>query len=88
MTQALTKPIDFDDFIEWVPENSEVRYELHNGEIIEMPKPNGKHSNVTGFLVEELILTIIQMGKRGLWTIPRELFVKPANNCQISRKRN
>jgi Uma2 family endonuclease len=79
MTQALTKPVSFDEFIQWLPERSEVRYELHDGVIIEMPKPTGKHSNVTGFLIEELILSIIQMGKRGIWTIPRESIIKPTS---------
>jgi Uma2 family endonuclease len=77
MTQALTKQITFNEFIEWLPENSEVRYELYDGVIVEMPKPTGKHSNVTGFLIEELVLSIIQIGKRGIWTIPRESIVKP-----------
>lgn len=78
MTQAKTLQVTFDEFIEWLPENSEVRYELHDGVIVEMPKPTGKHSIVTGFLIEELVLTIIQMSKRGIWTIPRESIVKPA----------
>lgn len=51
----------------------------YDGIIVEMPKLTGKHSNVTGFLIEELILTIIQMGKRGIWTIPRESIVKSSN---------
>lgn len=79
MAQALTKPVSFEEFIQWLPESSEVRYELHDGVIIEMPKPTGKHSNVTGFLIEELILSIIQMGKRGIWTIPRESMIKPTS---------
>jgi Uma2 family endonuclease len=78
MVQALTEPVTFDDFIEWYPDTG-VRYELHDGIIVEIPKPTGKHSNVTGFLIEELVLTIIQMGKRGIWTIPRESIVKPSN---------
>lgn len=44
-----------------------------------MPKPTGKHSLVTGFLIEELILAIIKQGKRGMWTIPREAIVKSRN---------
>ncbi len=51
MSQALTKPITFDEFIEWYPEDSQVRYELHNGVILEMAKPRGKHSRVTGFTI-------------------------------------
>ncbi|NEP01114.1 MAG: Uma2 family endonuclease [Symploca sp. SIO2E9] len=78
MVQSLAKPITFEEFIAWYP-NTGGRYELHDGIIIEMPKPTGKHSHVTGFLIEELILTVIQMGKRGIWTIPRESIVKSSN---------
>ncbi|MEH2065419.1 MAG: Uma2 family endonuclease [Nostoc sp.] len=79
MTQVKTLQVTFDKFIEWLPENSLSSYELHDGVIVEMPKPTGKHSIVTGFLIEELVLTIIQMSKRGIWTIPRESIVKPTN---------
>ncbi len=64
MAQALTKPVTFEDFIKWYPDTGG-RYELHDGVIVEMPKPTGKHSNVTGFPMEELVLTIIQM-ERGI----------------------
>ncbi len=79
MTQAQTEPklYTFDEFIEWYPENSEVRYELHDGVIVEMPKPKGKHSKLTGFLILELGITIREMGNRGNWFIPRESIVKP-----------
>ncbi|RCJ28552.1 hypothetical protein A6770_23415 [Nostoc minutum NIES-26] len=43
MTQALPKIVTFDEFIAWYPENSGIRYELHNGEIVEMSQPTGKH---------------------------------------------
>lgn len=78
MVQALTKPVTFEEFIAWYPDTGK-RYELHDGIILEMPKPTGTHSNVTGFLIEELILTIVQMGKRGSWTIPRESIVKSSS---------
>ncbi len=78
MVQAFTKSVTFEEFIEWYPDAGG-HYELHDGVIVEMPKPTGKHSNVTGFLMEELVLTIIQMGQRGIWTIPRESIVKPGN---------
>ena len=42
-TQAELKLFTFDEFIEWYPENLQVRYELHNGVIVEMPKPTGTH---------------------------------------------
>ncbi len=78
MTQTLAKIITFDEFsTQYI--NRGGRYELHDGIVIEMPKPKGQHSIVTGFLIEELILTIIEMGKRGRWTIPRESIVKSSN---------
>lgn len=75
--QAEAKLYSFDEFISWYPEHSEVRYELHEGVIIEMPKTKGKHSNLTGSLIEQLLIIIRQMGKGGIWTIPRESIVKP-----------
>ena len=82
MTQTQTEPkiYTFDEFMEWYPENSVVRYELHDGVIVEMPKPRGKHSKLTGFLIEELLITIREVGKRGIWTIPRESIVKPGRD--------
>lgn len=79
MSQAKTEPklYSFDEFVSWYPEDSEVRYELHDGVIIEMPKPRGKHSTLTGYLIEQLLIVIRQMGKGGIWTIPRESIVKP-----------
>ncbi len=76
-TQSELKLYTFDEFIEWYPENSEFRYELHDGVIVEMPKPRGEHSDLAGFLIEELLITIRDMDKRGVWTIPKESIVKP-----------
>jgi len=56
--QTESKLYTFDEFIEWYPENSEIRYELHDGVIVEMPRPKGKHSKLTGFLILELGITI------------------------------
>ncbi len=36
MTQAIPKLITFEEFVDWLPENRRVRYELHKGEIVEM----------------------------------------------------
>ncbi len=82
MTQAQTqdaqpKLYTFDEFIEWYPENSEVRYELYDGVIVEVPKPKGKHSKLTGFLIFELGIAIREMGNRGIWFIPRESIIRP-----------
>lgn len=79
MTTIQTEPklYTFDEFIEWYPQNSEFRYELHDGVIIEMPKPRGKHSNLTGSLGGRLLSIIDKIGKTDIWTIPRESIVKP-----------
>lgn len=61
MIQAIPKLVTFDEFIDWYPENSVHHYELHNGVIVEMPKPTGKHSDVGGFLGGELFLLIRQL---------------------------
>ena len=50
MTQALPKLVNFEEFVEWLPENSAVRYELHHGYIVEMAQPIGEHEEVKGFL--------------------------------------
>jgi Uma2 family endonuclease len=78
-TQAQTEPkiYTFDEFIEWYPESSELRYELYDGVIVEMPKPRGKHSKLTGSLVGKLLTTISEIGKTDIWFIPRESIVKP-----------
>lgn len=75
--QAESQLYSFDEFISWYPENSEIWYELHDGVIIEMPKPKGKHSNLTGSLIEQLLIIIREMNFGGIWTIPRESIVKP-----------
>ena len=52
MIQTATKPLTFEEFAEWKPENA--RYELHNGEIVEMSQPLGEHEEVISFLGSEL----------------------------------
>ncbi len=76
MIQALPKQITFDEFIAWYPENSEKRYELHNGTIIEMPKPTGKHSEIAGFISGEFFLEIRRFQLP--YFIPKECVIKPA----------
>jgi Uma2 family endonuclease len=76
--QALPKPVNLDDFAAWYPENSEFRYELRAGVIVEMPKPRGKHSEVAGFIHDELALEIRRLQLD--YCIPRECFVKRSND--------
>ncbi len=76
MTQALPKIVTFNEFITWYPENSAgVRYELHNGEIIEMSQPTGKHERIKGFSAAELTLEFRRLNLP--YFIPNQAIVKP-----------
>lgn len=66
--------ITFEDFLVWYPEESEIRYELHQGVIVAMPKPKGKHSEIADFLMGELNFEIRQLNLP--YIIPRECIVK------------
>ncbi|GAB1545097.1 hypothetical protein NUACC21_77730 [Scytonema sp. NUACC21] len=77
MTQALTKIVTFDEFISWYPENYGVRYELHNGEIVEMSQPTGKHEKVKGFLIRKLSVEFDRLNLP--YFIPNQAIVKPPN---------
>lgn len=74
MIQVLQTSITFDEFIAWYPENSGTRYELHDGVIVEMPKPRGKHSRVSGDLAFDLGSAIRQA--KLPYFIPKECVVK------------
>ncbi|PSB16955.1 hypothetical protein C7B76_10805 [filamentous cyanobacterium CCP2] len=71
-------PISFDEFIDWYPENSENRYELKRGVVLEMPKPRGKHSRLAGDLAFELGTAIRQANQP--YFIPKECVIKIAND--------
>ncbi len=65
---------DFDQFIDWYPEESEQKYELHDGMIVTMPKPKGKHSQIAGFLMNELGFETKKLGLP--YFLPKESIVK------------
>lgn len=69
-----SQTLTFNNFMAWYPEKSEIRYELHQGTIVAMPKPKGKHSEIVGFLVGELSFEIKRLGLPYL--IPRECIMK------------
>lgn len=77
MVQALTKPVTFEKFINWYP-NTGVRYELHDGVIVEMPPPTGYHEEIVGFLVEELVTEYKRL--KLPYFIPKTAFIKPLEN--------
>jgi Uma2 family endonuclease len=74
MVQALvkTEPVTFDDFAQWKPE--EGLYELHDGVIVEMPQPLGKHEEVKGFLSTELVFEYRRLNFP--YFLPSQAFVK------------
>ena len=73
MTKTLPKTVTFEEFIEWYP-NDGVRYELHNGVIIEMAPPTGDHEKVVGFLARKLTVEFDRLNLP--YTIPKTAFVK------------
>jgi Uma2 family endonuclease len=80
MTQTLSPrtilPVTtFEAFIDWLPENSGVRYELHNGNIMEMPQPAGEHEEAKGFLNVEVAFEIKRLGLS--YVIPSQTLVRP-----------
>jgi Uma2 family endonuclease len=81
MIQTLPELVTFDECSDWYPEKSEHRYELHNGEIIEIPKATGKHSTVAGFTALKAGTEIERLNLP--YFIPKECVIKPM--CEGSR---
>ena len=50
----LPQPVNFEQFIDWYPDDSEYRYELRRGVITQRPKPSGRHSELAGDIVNWL----------------------------------
>ncbi|MCL1470151.1 Uma2 family endonuclease [Argonema antarcticum] len=78
MIQAITQLLTFDEFIAWYPEKAGNHYELHNGVIVEMPKPTGKHSKVAGFGALKLGIEIDRLNLP--YFIPKECVIKSKRN--------
>ncbi len=76
MTNTLSQVriTDFNQFIDWHPEESEQKYELHDGMIVTMPKPKGKYSQIAGFLMNELGFETKKLGLP--YFLPKESIVK------------
>jgi Uma2 family endonuclease len=78
MIQTISKPISFDEFVAWYPENAVCKYELHNGRIVEMPLGTGTHSNITGFISLKLG---VQIDRYELpYSIPGDCLLKPLDD--------
>lgn len=76
MTQAISKLMSFDEFLEGKPENG--GYELHNSVMVEIPNPTGKHSASAGFQAIELGLEIRRLQLP--YFIPKECTIKFNDN--------
>ncbi|WP_375468300.1 Uma2 family endonuclease [uncultured Nostoc sp.] len=75
MTQAIPKLVTFEEFVDWLPENSSVRYELHNRNIVEKVQPVGEHEEVKGFLGIEIPVEIKRLGLS--YFMPNQVIVRP-----------
>jgi Uma2 family endonuclease len=75
MIQTLPKITTFQEFVDWLPENSDVRYELHHGNIVEMAQPVGEHEEIKGFLNVEISFEIKRL--RLSYGIPNQVIVRP-----------
>lgn len=73
MTQTLNKTVTFEEFVKWMPENK--RYELHDGVIVEVAQPIGKHENVFAFLSRKINVQIDNLNLP--YIIPSKVLVKP-----------
>ncbi len=83
-TQTITPlptPVSLEQFIDWYPENSQYRYELYRGAIIQMPKPRGKHSEIAGSIHDELAFQIRSASYS--YFIPRECIVKISDDTGL-----
>ena len=72
------RPVSFEDFIASYPDRSEHHYELRRGTIVQRPKPKGKHSEITGFLIKRLNYHLDDI--QAPYFIPRECIVKIDQN--------
>lgn len=75
MMQALERPLTFDEFIEWYPNDGRL-YELIDGVVVEV-KPTGPHEKIAGFLVGQIWAEINR--QQSPYFIPRTWSLKPAS---------
>ncbi|MEC4819468.1 MAG: Uma2 family endonuclease [Scytonema sp. PMC 1069.18] len=68
-----SKLVTFEEFTAWRPEGG--RYELHNGVIVEMAQPTGRHENVVGFLARKITVEFDRFNLP--YHIPKTALVKP-----------
>ncbi len=78
MRQPIENLTTFDEFVNFLqtqPEN--IRYELYDGEIVQMPQPKGKHEEIIAFLVMFLMGESIRLKLK--YGISNKALVRPEN---------
>lgn len=81
MTYTLTKPYSFEEFV--AQYSHEPRYELADGELIEM-EPTGSHEAVGGKLAVKIGIAITN--DQQPWFIPRTCLLRPAGDVATARR--
>ncbi|MFN6461914.1 MAG: Uma2 family endonuclease [Nostoc sp. DedVER02] len=78
MIQSLKKLFTFDEYLEFLETQREnIRYELYDGDIIQMPPPSGKHEQIVAFLTMMLGHECLRL--KLYYGIPKTATVKPEN---------
>ncbi|MEA5498212.1 Uma2 family endonuclease [Limnoraphis robusta Tam1] len=65
--------LTLEEFLDWYPDGYEGRFELHDGEIVQM-QPTGTHEQVAGFLASKLSVYIERLNLP--FFIPRQGLIK------------
>ena len=70
--QTESRSVTFEEFVQWKPDNN--LYELHDGVIVAMPQPLGKHELIKGFLINEIVFEYRRLSFP--YFLPNQAFVK------------
>jgi Uma2 family endonuclease len=76
MIQALQRPMTFEEFLDWYPEDGNC-YELMDGEVVSV-RPRGDHEEVIGMLTRKLDREMERLDLP--WFMPKTCCVKPTGN--------
>ncbi len=78
MRQPIENLTTFDEFVDFLQTQPEsIRYELYDGEIVQMPQPKGKHEEIIGFLVKILMGECLRLKLN--YFVPNKGLVRPEN---------
>ncbi|MBO3457356.1 Uma2 family endonuclease [Aetokthonos hydrillicola Thurmond2011] len=76
MRQPIENLTTFDEFVDFLQAQPEsIRYELYDGEIVQMPQPKGKHEEIVGFLVKIIIGECLRLKLN--YFVPNKGLVRP-----------